>query len=361
VLRLVLLAHAVALNAYRRDSFVHPAGGVLCLSLMAVWTFAAIWAYDDRLRRTPLLLVVDLAAAVAAVLASPVLKGDGLSATVPAYWVMGALLAWAIHWRWLGGLLAGLCITASDLSIREHVTQANYGNAFLLLIGGPIVGFMVESLQRMAAERDRAQRDAAVAGERARLARAVHDGVLQVLGLVQRRGAELGGDAAELGRLAGQQEVVLRTLIREQDQVVAGASGSTDLATALVHLESRPGVHVVTSGTVDVPRGLATELVAVVAACLDNVAQHVGAEARAWVLLEGLPDRVTVSVRDEGPGISAGRLAQAESEGRLGVSQSIRGRVGDLGGTAELTTGADGTEWEITVPRPAADRPVTRR
>ena len=72
---------------------------------------------------------------------------------------MGALLAWAVHWRWLGGLVAGVGITASDLAIREHVTQANYGNAFLLLIGGPIVGFMAESLQRMAAERDRAQRE----------------------------------------------------------------------------------------------------------------------------------------------------------------------------------------------------------
>jgi signal transduction histidine kinase len=351
VLRIVLLAHAVALNVYRRDNFVHPVGGVVCLALMAAWTFFSIWAYDDRRRRGPLLLVADLAAAVAAVLVSPFLKGDGLSATVPAYWVMGALLAWAIHWRWLGGLAAGVAITVADLSIRQHVSQANYGNAFLLLIGGPTVGFMVESLQRMAAERDRAQRDAAAAAERARLARAVHDGVLQVLGLVQRRGHELGGEAAELGRLAGRQEVALRTLIREQDQVVADPSGRTDLAAALVHLETRPGVDVVTSGRVELPAEVTNELVAVVAACLDNIERHVGPDARAWVLVEGWPDRVVVSVRDEGPGIPDGRLEAAAADGRLGVSQSIRGRVADLGGTARLTTGADGTEWEVVVPR----------
>jgi signal transduction histidine kinase len=350
VLRIVLLLHAVALNVYRRDNFVHPVAGAVCLGLMAAWTFVAIWAYDDRRRRTPVLLLLDLAVAVAAVLASPVLKGDGLSATVPAFWVVGALLAWAIHWHWLGGLVAGVAITAADLSVREHVTQANYGNAFLLLIGGPIVGFMVESLQRMAADRDRAQRDAAAAAERARLARAVHDGVLQVLGLVQRRGHELGGDAAELGRLAGEQEVALRTLIREQDSVALAAAGTTDLAAALAHFESRPGVEVATAGRVEVPAALAAELVSVVGACLDNVHQHVGPDARAWVLVEGWPDRVEISVRDEGPGIPEGRLEAAAADGRLGVSESIRGRVADLGGSARVTSGPDGTEWEIAVP-----------
>jgi signal transduction histidine kinase len=345
----VLLVHAVVLNVYRRDNFVHPLGGAVCVVAMVAWTGFAIWAYDDRRRRGPLLLVADLAAAVGAVLVSPVLKGEGLSATVPAFWVMGALMAWAIHWRWIGGLLAGVCITVSDLSIREHVSQANYGNAFLLLVGGPIVGFMVESLQRMADERDRAQRDAAASAERARLARAVHDGVLQVLGLVQRRGAELGGDAADLGRLAGEQEVALRTLIREQDQV-SPDGGGVDLAASLVHLESRPGVEVVTAGRVELPAAVASELVAVVAACLDNVAQHVAPDARAWVLLEGYADRVEISVRDEGPGIPEGRLERAAADGRLGVSQSIRGRVADLGGTATLTTGGDGTEWELVVP-----------
>ena len=57
-----------------------------------------------------------------------------------------------------------------------------------------------------------------------------------------------------------------------------------------------------------------------------------------------------VTVRDEGPGIPAGRLEEAEREGRLGVASSIRGRVAELGGSATLTTGAEGTEWELTFP-----------
>jgi signal transduction histidine kinase len=208
----------------------------------------------------------------------------------------------------------------------------------------------------MAAQRDRAQHELAVAAERARLARVVHDGVLQVLALVQRRGAELGGEAAELGRLAGEQEESLRALIRVQSPGPGstGDVGERDLATALGALARRPGVEVaLPAGSVMLPAGRVEEVVAAVAACLDNVAAHAGPEARAWVLLEDLGPEVELSVRDEGPGIPEGRLAEAEREGRLGVSGSIRGRIADLGGQARLRTGPTGTEWELVVPKEA--------
>ena len=44
-------------------------------------------------------------------------------------------------------------------------------------------------------------------------------------------------------------------------------------------------------------------------------------------------------------------LAEAARTGRLGVAQSIRGRIEDLGGTATLDTGPGGTAWELGVPR----------
>ena len=62
--------------------------------------------------------------------------------------------------------------------------------------------------------------------------------------------------------------------------------------------------------------------------------------------------RAGIVVDDDGPGIPEGRLAEAEAQGRMGVSRSIRGRVGDVGGTLTLDTGPDiGTEWVIRVPR----------
>ncbi|HWJ08609.1 MAG TPA: ATP-binding protein, partial [Nocardioides sp.] len=252
--------------------------------------------------------------------------------------------------------VAAVVLGSVDLLCRAQVAQKDWGNVFLLLLGGSMVGFVCESLKAMAAERDEAQRVAAAAEERARLARVVHDGVLQVLALVQRRGGELGGDAAELGRLAGEQEQVLRTLIRSQDAVATTRRGdrrtTADLAAALGALGTRPSTEVaLPAGAVELPTAVVDELVAVVRACLDNVDRHVGEGAPAWVLLEDLGDRVEVSVRDDGPGIAAGRLEAASAEGRLGVAESIRGRLRDLGGTAELDSGGYGTEWTFTVPR----------
>jgi hypothetical protein len=49
--------------------------------------------------------------------------------------------------------------------------------------------------------------------ERERIARGIHDSVLQVLALVSSRGQTLGGEAAELGNLAAEQEAALRALV----------------------------------------------------------------------------------------------------------------------------------------------------
>ena len=353
VLRVILLVNAVALNIYRAHNFERPVAGAACVVVMVLWTAYATWAYAEPRRRTPLLLGADLAVAVALLLATPLVKGGGFNATVPGFWIAAALLAWSIHYRLVGGLVAGVLFATIDLAQRDVIRQSDYNNAFLLVISGPIVGFMCGSLQRMATERDAAERAAAMAAERSRLARAVHDGVLQVLALMQRRGRELGGELEELGRLAGEQERELRGLIRAEEAVDAGVAGeNVDLVSELAHLERSASVTVSAPAfPVELPAEVSHELVAATRACLDNVRRHVGDDAPAWVLLQAFPDRVELSVRDDGPGIPTGRLDEAALQGRLGVSESIRGRIADLGGTATLVTGSFGTEWEFVVPR----------
>jgi signal transduction histidine kinase len=62
-------------------------------------------------------------------------------------------------------------------------------------------------------------------------------------------------------------------------------------------------------------------------------------------------DVVLVTVRDDGPGLTPQRLAEAAAEGRLGVAQCIQGRLRDLGGQATVTSApGEGTEVEFRLP-----------
>ena len=59
-----------------------------------------------------------------------------------------------------------------------------------------------------------------------------------------------------------------------------------------------------------------------------------------------------MTVRDEGLGLTPNRLVEAAAAGRLGVAQSIRGRIRDLGGTVAITSAPGfGTEVEMRIPR----------
>ena len=56
-------------------------------------------------------------------------------------------------------------------------------------------------------------------------------------------------------------------------------------------------------------------------------------------------------MRDDGPGFAEGRLAEARAQGRLGVAQSIVGRVAAVGGTATYdSTPGDGVRVVLRVP-----------
>lgn len=357
VLRLVVTAYAVTLNLVRFDEFASQPPAALALAVMVVWTVFVSWAYDAPRRRRPVLFAADLALAVCLLLSTPLLQSQAMldrhASTVPSFWVMAPVLAWAVWRGWPAGVAAAVVVSVADISVRSSVVGATWGNIFLLLLGAGIVGYAASALREAAEARAAAERSAAAYEERTRLARAVHDGVLQVLALVQRRAAD-APDLGDLGRLAGEQEAALRRLVQHdaRTRLRPDDPGAADLMVALEALQS-PRVTVTgPAGAVEVAPLLAAELTAVVRACLDNVRAHVGDDAPAWVFVEDLGGSVAVTVRDEGPGIPEGRLEEAAAQGRLGVRSSICGRMADLGGTASLTTApGGGTEWELTLPR----------
>ena len=353
VFRALGLAYAVVVYARRYDEYLHPAWGWAVLGGMTVWTVVVAGLYSRPAGRRWPVLALDLLIAMVAVdlprlLDDPARIVAGAQ-TLPVVWAAAPVLAFAIKGGWPAGLGAAAAVSAADLLHRGALTVPTANNIVLLVLAGVVVGYTVDLARRGETALTEALAVEAATRERDRLSRGIHDGVLQVLALVGRRGQEAGGEAAEIGRLAAEQELALRALVGSSPQVVAG---EVDLR-ALLSAYASASVTVSTPATpVVLAAARAREVAAAVGAALANVAAHAGQDARAWVLLEDEGRDLVVSVRDDGLGFAPPRLAQARDEGRLGVASSIGGRVRDLGGTmtVESAPGA-GTEVELRVPR----------
>lgn len=224
VFRVGALCHA-ALAFAVADAYHRPVAGWFVIAVMALWTAVATVAYA----RSPgwSLLAVDLAVTLACLASSAYIYGSaGVSMPITAAWVATPVLAWAVFGGRRAALVVAAVIIALDFALRG-VAPDTINAAVLLLLAALTVGH-VSRLARQAEERmRRAVRQEAVARERERLARGIHDSVLQVLALVQRRGSEIGGEAAELGRLAGEQERALRELVRGEP---AGAGAGSPIS-----------------------------------------------------------------------------------------------------------------------------------
>jgi signal transduction histidine kinase len=363
--RIATLIYACALTLHNVHRYADAGGAAAVGVLMAAWSGLAIAGYERaRLRSWPL-LAIDLAVTAACLLASRAVVGAyGLAHGLPTLtiaWMACPVLATAVieGMRW--GVVAAVVIGACDLGVREVVTQATLTGTIIMIMAALALGYLGNIATRAQEQLREAAAQGAATAERERLARGIHDSVLQVLALVQRRGEAIGGEAAELGRLAGEQEAVLRTLVISGSGQ-AGPAGMADLREAVAALASTRVVVSAPATAVWLPAPIATELLGAVTAATKNVHQHCPPETNAWILLEEELDEVTVTVRDDGPGIPAGRLDQAAAQGRLGVAQSIRGRIADLGGTVTIHSAPGrGTEVELTVRRGPGVELTSRR
>ncbi|MET7824439.1 DUF5931 domain-containing protein [Streptomyces sp. NPDC005386] len=385
--RVLTMFYAVGLFATAYDHFTRPWVAVTYFAVLFVWTLATLPRVAGAVHCTKPFLVADLTVALTGILLTRVADAgsriDGGGPTLPSIWTAGAVLAFAIKGGWRWAAFASTLVAAANLVERGAPTRDTVHNVILVWVASIAIGYVVEVARASERTLARALEIEAATRERERLARDIHDGVLQVLAMVQRRGSTLGGEAAELGRMAGEQEVALRTLVsggmvplsRVSEDAALGALvravdepddeddpvGPVDLRSLLAPYATARVTFSEPGAPVPLTPAAARELAAAVGAALDNVRRHVGADARAWILVEDEPDEVVVTVRDDGPGIPEGRLAQAEGEGRLGVALSIRGRLRDLGGTAELVSvPGQGTEVELKVPKVSRGRASTR-
>jgi signal transduction histidine kinase len=353
--RLLALAYVAVLVAINHDDYTRPSLAWVLLGAMALWTVVIFVAYQRYSRWPWWLVATDVAVAAGLVLATRAVESPERIAagapTLPAAWAAAPVLACALWGGPWFGALAGLAIGAADIVERGGLSEHTFNGVVLLVAAGAVGGYVVRLVDRSEQAVASAARQEAAMAERDRLAREIHDSTLQVLLLVARRGSELGGEAAVLAGLAAEQETALRRLVTQPTSVVE-ADGVHDLRLLLLALEE-PGVTVAApAGQLLVPDATARVLMAAVHEALANASRHAGPQAQVWVLLESTDAAVAVTVRDDGVGMAPGRLAEAAGAGRLGVAQSILGRIGSIGGTVRIDSAPGrGTEVEISVPR----------
>jgi Family of unknown function (DUF5931)/Histidine kinase len=243
VYRFASIGYAVLLAVINRADYSRPGWAWVVIAVMTAWTAVTTVAYARPERRTPLLLSADLAVTAGLLLSTAALQYPSAMRhgvmPVTAIWVAGPVLAWAVQYGRRAGAIAALVISGCDFLLRSEAITVVLNGVVLLLLAGVVVGHLARLAAEVEAERRHVLEVEAAGRERERLARDIHDSVLQVLAMVQRRGA--------------------------------------------------------------------------------------------------------VTVRDDGPGIADGRLAEAAAAGRLGVSNSICGRLRDLGGP-EATAGRAGEQ-----------------
>ena len=206
----------------------------------------------------------------------------------------------------------------------------------------------------------------ALAAERARFARELHDGAVQSLIAMEmqvdvvRRQAEanrpIGG---ELGRIQGllREEVLkLRELMQQMKAIDVDSQRLIGvLKDTVERFQRETGINarfVTDLDELDMPQRICREVLRIVQEGLVNVRKHSGAR-HALVRLASSGEKWTLTVEDDGKGFAfAGRYNQDQMEeagkGPMIIKERVRLIAGEL--TVESNPG-QGTRLEITVPR----------
>ncbi len=213
----------------------------------------------------------------------------------------------------------------------------------IALLAGPYLVRMTQDLSEERLMRIRAQ-------ERAEVAAHVHDSVLHTLTLIQRN-AE---NASEVRRLARAQERDLRNWLYKPEGTGKDEAEEPDtLAEAVkrsaAEVEDKHGVplEVVVVGDCPLDDRIGAQMQAAREAMV-NAAKYGGEGGAVQVFAEVEGRTVFVSVRDRGPGFDLDSIPAD----RMGVRESIIGRMERNGGTARLRAVPDGgTEVELEMER----------
>ncbi len=253
------------------------------------------------------------------------------------------------RWRWWTGVtLVGFglaSIVARTSGPGEALAAISAG---LLLVAG--IGVVVFPwAYRQWTELGEERRARIRSQERAEIAAQVHDSVLQTLTLIRRR----AGDEREVVRLARAEERALRSwLYAPVGDPARTFSAALQREAADIEAEYGTEVEVVTVGEAPMDARLGALLAATREAVV-NAAKHAGDAGPVRVFAEVENAGVEVFVKDRGPGF----VLDDVPADRLGLRESVRGRMQRNGGTADIrTTPGEGTEIRLSMPRREATK-----
>lgn len=313
---LIALVAATAVSGVVIGSSIDPAS---VLPLLAIGSGLVLtWSLLDQRRRQSWLAGRGLAR-----------RESMIRVGLGAILVLGGLAVLVSSGRGLGGLRDVLLATLVFL-------------VGLTLLMAPFALRLWEDFRREQTERIRQT-------EKADIAAHLHDSVLQTLALIQRR----ANDPTAVQRLARGQERELRQWLFADTTPTDATLGSA-LTAATHELEDHLGTVIDLVVTGDRPLDAHGQaLVAAMREALSNAVRHGEPPVSAYV--EVGPVETEAFVRDHGQGFDPDTVPAD----RLGVRESIMGRMERHGGSARLRQRDPGMEIELRLPheRPQEDHP----
>ncbi|MCP5024887.1 MAG: hypothetical protein GY929_01260 [Actinomycetia bacterium] len=331
VFRWLCLGWAAVGVFYSRDHLVRAelAWGLMVLALVVTV------AISVRVESAPLSLLHPAVVGGELLVGAILLLGDGWvfaaerSQSLAWAWPNAALMTAGLAMGWRVGLVAAIVTSvASFIGEGPLLDRTDWGLAVLsksglFILVGTVSGYAATRLRQ-------AERDISAARAREEVSRRLHDGVLQTLAVIQRRSTD-----PELAALARDQEHDLRGFLAGDRP--AAAELEPLLRELAARHESMFGGRVSVVVADDLPVLSPDQIRALAGAVgesMTNAGKHGGARS---VIVYAEPgdetDGVFVSVKDDGSGFMADEVTEG-----IGISRSIRGRMTDMGGRADIVS-----------------------